>query len=222
MIVAGLYLYPTFCKKLYNSVMNTQGLMVKDLKQFLELMLKPILNTPGALRKSKKWKNIGLSSRELLGLFLVCAAGCELTGEDWTISTDPETDDGVVVCRTPPREGEAFATEQTYIPSFAQGDINDLILEAIKAKSSLGENYGKDRHLIVYCDKKGSLNHQSIKRNIASNNIFSSYWVIARMSPDNWEFIVANIKAMEDIPRAFKVTLHNDFKDWSIVSLGRL
>ncbi len=202
--------------------METQGLMVRDLHQFLELMLKPIPNTPGALRKSKKWKNTGLSSRELLGLFLVCTAGRELTGDDWTISSDPETDDGVVVCRTPPREGEAFATEQTYVPNFIQGNINDLILEAIKTKSSRGENYGKDRHLIVYCDKTGSLDHQKIKNDIASNNIFSSYWVIARMSPTGWEFIVANIKGTEDIPRAFKVTLHGDFKGWDIASLGRL
>lgn len=202
--------------------MKTQGLMVKDLSQFLELMIKPILSTPGVLKKSKKWKNIGLSSRELLGLFLVCTAGRELTGVDWTISSDTDTDDGVVVCRTPPREGDAFATEQTYIPNFTQGNINDLILEAIKAKSSRGENYGKDRHLIVYCDKTGSLDLQLIKSNIVSNNIFSSYWVIARMSPSGWEFIVANVKGAEDAPRAFKVTLHGDFKGWDIVSLGRL
>lgn len=196
--------------------------MVKDLKQFLELVIKPILCTPGTLKKSKKWKNIGLSSRECLGLFLVCIAGRELTGDDWTIASDPETDDGVVVCRTPPRDGDTFATEQTYVPSFSQGEINELVLNAIKAKSSRGKNYGEERHLIVYCDKAGHLDLQLIKQNISSNNIFFSFWVIARMSLSNWEYIVANIKGMEDVPRAFKVTISNDFKDWNIVSLGRL
>lgn len=192
--------------------MQTKGLMVKDLTQFLELVIKPILSNPGSLKKSKKWKNIGLSSRECLGLFLICIAGRELTKEDWTISSDPETDDGVVVCRTPPREGDAFATEQTYVPSFKQGDINELVLEAIQAKSSHGTNYGKDRHLIVYCDKTGSLDLQRIKKEIASNNIFSSFWTIARMSPNNWEFLVANVKGTSDKPRAFKISIHGDFK----------
>lgn len=196
--------------------------MVKNLKQFLELVIKPILCTPGSLKKSKKWKNIGLSSRECLGLFLICIAGRELTGDDWTISTDPETDDGVVVCRTAPREGDAFATEQTYVPSFSQGNINELVLRAIKAKSSLGPNYGKDRHLIVYCDKTGSLDLQSIKGGVTSNNIFSSFWVTARMSPSSWEFLVANVKGTADEPRAFRITIHSDFKDWEIVSLGKL
>ncbi|KKU28807.1 MAG: hypothetical protein UX42_C0007G0022 [Microgenomates group bacterium GW2011_GWC1_46_20] len=202
--------------------MNTQGLMVKDLKQFLKLVIKPILNNPDSLRKSKKWKNIGLSSRECLGLFLICIAGRELTGEDWTISSDPETDDGIVVCRTPPREGEAFATEQTYVPSFTPGYIDDLVLEAIKVKSSRGSDYGKDRHLIIYCGKAGSLDLQLIKREIASNDIFSSFWVIARMSPKKWEFIVSNIKGTSDEPTAFQIIIHSDFKDWGIKSLGRL
>lgn len=201
--------------------MNTQGLMVRDLKQFLELVIKQILSTPGSLKKGSKWKNIGLSSRECLGLFLVCLAGRELTGDDWTVASDPETDDGVVVCRTPPREGGAFATEQTYIPSFKQGDINSLVIEAIEAKSSRGPNYGKDRHLVVYCDKTGPLDLQAIKGGIALNNVFFSYWVIARMSPTNWEYLVANIKATVDIPRAFQVTIRDDFKGWEIKPLGR-
>jgi hypothetical protein len=196
--------------------------MVNDLRQFLITIIKPILEHPGELKKSKKWKNIGLSSRELLGLFLVCLAGQELTGEDWTISSDPETDDGVVVCRTPPREGVAFATEQVYIPSFKEGDINSLVLGAIKDKSSHGTNYGKDRHLIVYCDKSGSLNLQTIKEGIKSNNIFSSFWTIARMSTENWEFLVVNIKSSGDPTMGFQISINKNFDGWEIKSLGKL
>lgn len=196
--------------------------MVKDLGQLLELVIKPILRNPGSLKKSTKWKNIGLSSREILGLFLVCLAGRELIGEDWTISSDPETDDGVIVCRTPPREGEVFATEQVYIPNFKQGDINDLVTGAIKTKSSRGMDYGKDRHLVVYCDKTGSLDLQLIKNEVILNNIFSSFWIIARTSSINWEFVVSNIKGAIDEPRVFQIIIHSDFKSWEIISLGVL
>jgi hypothetical protein len=174
------------------------------------------------LRSSKKYKHIKLSPREVLGLFLVCTVGRFISGEDWTISSDPDNYDGAIVCRSGKREGEGFAVEQVYVPSFKSGNLTKLVLSSIEKKESKGKEYGKDRHLIVFCDKKGPLDNQRIKAEIATSNIFYSYWVIGKMSKNKWKYLIISPKTISDPVMAYAVTIIDSFKDWRVEALGKI
>lgn len=202
--------------------MKQKILIVKDLQFALEKIVKPILKTPRALLSNRKYKNIGLSPREFFGLFLICLVGRFISKEDWSISSDPEGYDGVVVCRSGKREGEGFAVEQVYVPGFKQGDLTELVLSSIEDKCSKGKEYGKGRHLIVFCDKNGPLDHQLIKSKIATKTEFYSYWIIGKMDKDRWEYLILSPKTVTDPVMAYKITINDDFRSWKINLLGRL
>lgn len=196
---------------------------VKNLSDYLKIVIQPILKNPIRLRVGRKLKIIGLLPREIVGLFLVCVVGRYIApNEDWTLSSDPDGRDGIIICQSGPREGDGFATEQVYIPPHTSGDLTQRVLSAIARKSSKGKEYGKERHLIIYCDKHGEIDHQKIKKEIASNNIFYSYWLIGKKSPDKWIYFVASPKTISDPVMAYEVTINDDFRSWSVKFLGKI
>lgn len=202
--------------------MKQKILIVKDLNDFLETIIKPILKSPGALLSNKKYKHIGLSPREVLGLFLICTVGRHISKEDWTIASDPENYDGVIVCQSGERKEEGFCVEQVYVPSFQTGNLTEAVLSSIEKKCSKGKEYGKNRHLIVFSDKDGSLDHQKIKAKISSKNIFYSYWVIGKMSRDKWQYLIISPKTISDPVMAYEVLIADDFKGWTVKNLGKI
>lgn len=197
--------------------------IVKNLNDYLEIVVQGILKTPTRLRTGRRLKNIGLLPREVVGLFLVCAVGREIApSENWTLSSDPDQRDGIIVCQSGSRKGEAFATEQVYIPPHFSGNLTDLVLSEIARKSSKGKEYGRDRHLIIFCDKHGLLDHQQIKKEVATNEVFYSYWLIGRASREGWSYFVFSPKTVSDPVMAYKVVIGKDFRGWEVKRLGRL
>lgn len=197
--------------------------VVHDLHDYLYIVIQKCLVTPNMLRNGRPLKHIGLLPREVVGLFFVCAVGRYITREDWTLASDPDGQDGVILCKSGNREGEGFATEQVYIPSHLDGDLTQLVLDSIfKNKAIKGEEYGKSRHLIIFCDKNGSLDHQKIKKELISNNIFLSFWIVAKFSEQEWTYFVVATKTVTDPLRAYEVTILDNFRDWKVKSLGRI
>lgn len=196
--------------------------MVDDLKTFLRTVIKSILINPKSLDSGEKISKIGLNPREVLGLFIICAVGNYLYKADWTVASDPENYDGVVLSKSGHRAGEGFSTEQVYVPDFESGDLTDLVLDRISKKSSKGREYGKNRHLIIFCNKSGLLDYQKIKQSIADNEIFNSFWVIAKHSQNKWNYFVATLKTISDPLMAYEVKILDNFDDWEVKSLGKL
>lgn len=196
--------------------------MVKDLNNFLATIVRSILENPKSLNSSKKFKNIGLSAREVLGIFLVCSVANYIDNSGWTIASDPEGYDGVIISNSGKRNGDGFATEQVYIPSFESGNLTDLVIERIERKSSRGSEYGKNRHLIVYCNKSGFIDHQKIKKKIKENTVFLSYWIIGKNMPDKFSYFVASPKTISDPTMAYEVVISDSFDDVRVKVLGNL
>lgn len=196
--------------------------MVRNLNEYLKIIIEPIVKNPDRIISGRKLPNIGLTPREVLGLFLVCAVGRYISNEEWTLASDPDEGDGIIFCPTGPRAEEGFAVEQVYIPSFETGNLTELALSRIDDKSSKGTEYGKDRHLIIYCDKHDLLDHQKIKQELNTNHIFCSFWLIGKSSQDSWSYFVACPKTTIDPIMAYEVTINNDFDGWAVNPLGSL
>lgn len=203
--------------------MMTRLIYIKDFESYLDKRIQMILKNPSLLKSGRKLdRKIEILPREELGLFLVCAVGRFISQQDWRPASDHEGRDGLIVRLSHHRSKLIFATEQVYIPPFLTGNLTDLVLLKIQDKSSRGEAYGRDRHLIIYCDKQGLIEHQRIKKEIQKNDIFSSFWIIGKSSNNEWRYFVATPKSVGDPIRGYEVLIHNDFKSWSVTDLGAL
>jgi len=181
------------------------------------------LLTPGAMRVGREWKHIKLRPRETVGLFLVFAVGQFIDQDNvWTIGSDPESQDGVVICVEGEREGDAVAVEQVYVPSLETGEISDLILNRVEEKTLLGSEYAKDRHLVIFCDKSGGLDLTKVTDFLKDRESFLSYWIIARVEAPRWHYLVATPKTSGDPQRAYKVNIEDDFSGWDVEILGAI
>lgn len=203
--------------------MRNKFFFVKNLESYLETRMQKILKNPNLLKNGRKLDNmINILPREEVGLFLVCAVGRFISKQNWRPASDHNGRDGVIIKITDNGNETIFATEQVYVAPHESGDLTELALSRIGSKSSKGSSYGKDRNLIVYCDKRGLLDHQRIKKEIEQNGSFDSFWLVGRISPIGWEYFVACPKTSGDPVMAYKVSLNDDFKGFYVESMGRL
>jgi hypothetical protein len=202
--------------------MKQQVKIISNLNAFLNIVIKPILENPHMLQNGRKLRDLGLLPREAVGLFMVCAVGNFKDKSDWTIGDDPDVGDGVVISKKGERAGDAFALEQVYIPPFSKGALNQLVLERVKNKSAKGKEYGKDRSLLIFTDKKGKLSHRKIKELIKDNDVFDSIWLLARKTPKEWIYWIFVLKSEIDAPLAYEIKINKDFKSWKVSVAGRI
>lgn len=192
-----------------------------QLHLFLKTVVQPSLMTSNAMREGREWKHIKLRPREVVGLFLVFAVGQFIDKDNtWTIGADPESQDGVVVCVAGDKEGDAVAVEQVYVPNLEAGEVSDLVSKRVEDKTLLGYEYAKDRHLVIFCDKSGSLDLTKIVDFLKNEESFLSYWVIARVDAPLWDYLVATPKTSGDPQCAYKVKIEDDFSDWNVEVFG--
>lgn len=202
--------------------MRTEIKGVRDLSEHLNKHIQFILKNSKLIKNGRPIAKIGLRPREILGLFFVCVIGIEVDGGDWVPASDPDEGDGVIICRSGKREGESFGTEQTYIYSEEKGSLSELVIKRIKEKSELGKNYGKDRSLIIFVDKKGELDWKKIMKVVEGNDIFNAIWLFGRYKKDSWSYFVMILKTETDPRKAFEVLINNSFTSWRVKTIGSM
>lgn len=208
--------------------MKNKILFVKSLENYLRDVIRPILNNPASLKSGKIYKNIQLRPREVLGVFLVCLAIRYISNQDWTIARDPEYGDGVILCKDPNRQLEGAFLEQVYVrlrPSgYSMEEIIKRINMEIQRKVNKGKDYAQNRHLVIFLDVEGLLNHQKVREFV--NGIqerFYSYWLFAPYSHSgNHNYVIFLLKAERDQPAAYEIKINDDFRGWTIRKIGTL
>lgn len=208
---------------------NNVGLIfLKDghLKEFFQHIVKRIILNPSEFYKSHRISKLNLMPREIFGLFLVYLLSRKILKganihEHWNISSDPENRDGLIVCTKGNRKNQAFAVEQTIVPKFFDGELEDLIYKAVKKKESLGHDYGKDRHLILYCDKSGNVDFVKVAKMLAGFGNFYSYWILAKLEKA-YSYLVLSIKNPYEFEGAYEISFYMDSNYWRSRFLGHL
>lgn len=197
----------------------------EGLKEWLKLVIKPILQNYSSVINGRDLPYLKLRPREVLGAFVLCVVGQFLEQDKrnvWTIASDADTQDGTVICDSGPRAGEGLKLEQVYIPAIGYRDITNTIINAINKKNSIGKQYGEQRHLIVLCDKSGNVDLIRIRKSIENNQSFLSYWLIYRIEPPHWHYMVISLWATSDPPLLYKVSLNSNFDDWEVELIGKI
>lgn len=129
--------------------------------QALRNFVLPIRHTAGWIEDSKDITNTGLSGREWLGLILHALSLTDKTGEYVQVATDDTGGDGAIV-RNENGVKHAVLVEQTLATHREKGELLEVIERRVNHKSSRGENYALNKHLVVYCNNNGDLNEKEL------------------------------------------------------------
>lgn len=129
--------------------------------QALRNFVLPTRHIPDWIEDSKDVTNTGLSAREWLGLILHALALTDKTGEYVQVATENTGGDGAIV-RNENGAQNAVLVEQTLATHKEKGKLLEVIERRVNHKSSRGENYALNKHLVVYCNNNGDLNEKEL------------------------------------------------------------
>lgn len=148
---------------------KAQGVSVDPIVAFKHFVM-PALGDVNWIEDSSKVTDTAMSKREWIGLIIHSIALSDLTGNELQVAKMLENDDGGLVRGN----SEAVYVEQTLATYRDKKYIT--LLEAvegqIKLKSSRGQNYADNRHLIVFCNMNGDMEEDELAK-IVSRGSFN-------------------------------------------------
>ncbi len=139
---------------------RVQGIPLEPILAFKQFVM-PGIRDVDWIEDSSKVTDTGMSKREWLGLILHALALMDLTGDKSLVAKMFENDDGglVRVC-----DNGAVYIEQTLATHMDKryNSVHDALAGQIKDKSSRGQNYADNRHLLVFCNMDGVFEENKI------------------------------------------------------------
>lgn len=128
----------------------------------------PLLGDVNWIENSRYVSNTGMSAREWAGLVLHAFVLSDATGEDVKVAKTYDTsgDGAVVVSRG--YGNEAVLVEQTLVTHKAHTNLETGVAERITAKSSRGENYSENNHLVLWLNITGDIDEKKIASLVAN------------------------------------------------------
>lgn len=149
-----------------------QGLPIKaqgiagDPYLAFKLFVLPGLNDPNWIEDSTKVSDTNMSKREWVGLIIHAIALMDKTGDNLRVAKMLDNDDGGLVRG----ESEAVYVEQTLAThrNKKNKSLLQAVAERIEDKSSNGENYAANMHLIVFCNMDGDLQEAELAKIVAN------------------------------------------------------
>ena len=136
------------------SAIKAQGIAADPYLAF-KLFVLPALGDPNWIEDSSKVTDTGMSKREWIGLIVHAIALMDLTGDNLRVAKMLDNDDGGLVRG----ESEVVYVEQTLAThkNKKHDTLLETVAERVEDKSSKGESYAANMHLIVFCNMDGDL-----------------------------------------------------------------
>lgn len=139
-----------------------QAVSIEPIVAF-KLFVLPVMNNPGWIENSKDVTDTGLSSREWLGLIIHALSLMDKTDEDFMVAKEDTGGDGALV-RYNNGKNEGVLVEQTLATHMEGNDLLKIVERRVRHKSSKGENYAANKHLVVLCNIDGDLKEAELAR----------------------------------------------------------
>lgn len=139
---------------------KAQGVVLDPILAFKHFVL-PALGDVNWIEDSDDVTDTTMSKREWIGLIVHALALSDLTGDKLRVAKMLDNDDGGLVRG----ESEAVYVEQT-LATYRDNKKHKTLLEAVAArvqdKSSKGQNYADNMHLIVFCNINGDMQEDKL------------------------------------------------------------
>ncbi|MFZ2126505.1 MAG: hypothetical protein WAV04_03275 [Candidatus Microsaccharimonas sp.] len=172
----------------------------------------PVRHQDGWIENSKNVTNTGLSAREWFGLVVHAVAMSDVSGDEILVATEDTGGDGAVVS-VENGENMAVLVEQTLATHKEDGDLLDVIRRRVRAKSSMGENYAENKHLVILCNNNGDLIEKKLAK-IVSIGMFDIVNIIGFQDNEQGRHFLSYIFD-KDVPnKAIHRMVIDDSKLW--------
>lgn len=138
---------------------KAQGISIEPILAFKHFVM-PGLSDANWIEDSSNVTDTGMSKREWAGLIIHALALMDLTGDKLLVAKMLDNDDGGLVRGN----SEAVYVEQTLATHKDKKSktLEEAVANRIEGKSSRGENYAANRHLIVMCNINGQLQEDKL------------------------------------------------------------
>lgn len=142
-------------------VIKTQGVPIEPILAFKHFVM-PGLGDANWIEDSSNVTDTGMSKREWAGLIIHAIALMDLTDDKLLVAKMLDNDDGGLVRRN----SEAVYVEQTLATHRDKKTktLEEAVANRISDKSSKGENYAENRHLIVMCNMNGTMQEDKLAK----------------------------------------------------------
>jgi len=143
---------------------KAQGITIEPILAF-RLFVLPAIADPNWIEDSSKITDTGMSKREWIGLIIHALALMDLTGDKLLVAKMLDNDDGGLVRG----KSEAVYVEQTLATHNDKRykSLEEAVAGQVGNKSSRGQNYADNRHLIIFCNMDGNLEEDKLATTVA-------------------------------------------------------
>ncbi|NQT49459.1 hypothetical protein HQ571_02065 [Candidatus Kuenenbacteria bacterium] len=191
--------------------------LIKDFKIALKDM-EPYVKDPNFLIKGKPFVNFSLRPREAWANWLLCVVLRQLNGERITFAEDPYGD-GFIVDKNTGRiiQTEHVSALENLFDELPKGEAR--IIKRINLKIEKGNEYAKNKWLVVFFDGAGIVYRNKIRENIKGRHNFEVVYCIGLLTSDKsgYSYAITEFKDSHgDKSISFKVEINNDFTDWEV------
>lgn len=182
-----------------------------------------MIKDPKWLRTGRDIQNFPLRPREAWANWLLCAVLQELHGtEDITFAEGTKNDDGIILDQ---RTGGGVITEHVAaleVPSkkpLLTGESR--IIAAINLKINRGDEYAKDKFLIVFFEGVGKWYRNKVRESINGRHNFKRVYLIGLLNPpdkiNGYAYSVTELHEKDSI--SFRVHINYDFTDYTVTRI---
>ena len=174
---------------------------------------------PRHLRVGRDYASFQMRPREFLGNWLMCVVLCHATGRRWTLSADPLGGDGAILDRD---ENTGFLTEHVFVPpprGSAELDVEDQLLDAVRAKAAKGAEYARGKTLVVFSEAHGVWKPTRVGEAIADLHGFDAVWAIALEGVENGAYAYWVTRLEARLAPVWRVRISPEFTDWGVEAI---
>jgi hypothetical protein len=195
--------------------------LIKDLKIALK-DFEPMVKDPKHFWNGRDIKNFSLRPREAWSNWLVCAVLRKIQSKDITFMED-DHGDGFIVYK---EESLLFPTEHVSALNIPAGKYlpkgEQRIIDAINLKIDKGDDYAKDKILVVFFDGAEKFYRNKIRENIFGRHKFEAIFCVGLLDSgeDGYSYSVTEFRdSFSDKSISHKVEINADFTDWDVTQI---
>ena len=190
--------------------------IIRSFKRLLKV-LEPYVKDFRLMIKEKKFPGCHLRPMEVWGNWLICAVLRKYISGEITFADDPEGD-GIILDK---RDGSFRYTEHVSAVDnpFSKQNLDTgekRIIERIKIKIALGDNYADGKILIAFFDGVGLWYRNKVREAISGKHKFYKVYLIGLLSKDEHGFAYSVTELHENNSTTFKVQINPNFDSWSV------
>lgn len=192
--------------------------LIKDLKIALK-DFQPMVENPKFLWNGREIQNFSLRPREAWGNWLVCVVLRKMQERDITFMED-DSGDGYIVDRD---LGLVFPTEHVSALEIPKGkDLpkgEQRVIDAIEMKIARGEEYARNKILVVFFDGAGEFYRSEIRESIYGRHNFEAVFCVGLLEDEEsgYAYSVTEFRdSFGDKSITHRVDINSNFTEWEI------